>query len=368
MQSSPSAEIDFIDIHLKRFRFLLLLPISIALATIMTIGSIISFGTGTLSDYYYLPLLSVIGPWASVFVTIRRKRVDLGFVLLSASMIVVLFGFPLMTETPVEVYTNYTALIYALYVLMIILSGLFNVPRMTLVVASVYYVQIIIIAILGKYGWRILGDSNFVLLLLCVGILSYVAIRFRSLVETMVNELLETHDEKNRLQTLSTTDPLTGLYNRRFIESLIGSECDRVTRYGGVMSCLMIDADGFKTINDTYGHQVGDDILCSVSRILREESRQSDVCARYGGEEFIVLTPNDKDRAIVLAERLRESISAASISNDGDSISVTVSIGVASHQGGGECGPELIRRADVALYRAKMDGKNRVVIDQPINR
>ena len=134
------------------------------------------------------------------------------------------------------------------------------------------------------------------------------------------------------------------------------------------MSCLMIDADGFKKINDTYGHQVGDDILCSVSQILGEKSRQSDVCARYGGEEFVVLTPNAKDRALVLAERLRESVSTASISNNEDSIGVTVSIGVASHEGGGECGAELVRRADLALYQAKEGGRNRVVIDQPVER
>ena len=112
-----------------------------------------------------------------------------------------LFSFPFTTESPVESYTNYSAFIYALYILLIVLTGLFNVSKITLVVASCYYIQIITIAVLGNYGWRILGNSNFVLLLLCVGIVSYVAIRYRSLVEAMIKELLESHSEKKRLQT-----------------------------------------------------------------------------------------------------------------------------------------------------------------------
>ena len=331
----------------------------------MSIGLVVSLGDGTLAGFYYLPLVSVLGAWASVAITVRRKRIYLGFALLSASLLIVLFGFPFANGSPVEVYQQYSEFIYALYILLIILSGLFSASGITLAAASLYYVEIAIIVVLGNYGWSVFGHSNFVLPLICVAILSYVAIRYRGLVGSMVKELLETRNEKQRLEMLSSTDPLTGLYNRRFIESLIGSECDRVTRYGGVMSCLMIDADGFKQINDTYGHQAGDEILRAVSQILGDKSRKSDVCARYGGEEFLVLTPNDKELAIVLAERLRKSISDASISNNGESIDVTVSIGVASHEGGGECGAELVRRADVALYQAKMDGRNRVVIDQP---
>ena len=366
MKDSSPPEKDALGVRLAHFRFLLLLPISSALAIVMTLGLVISFSDGTLAGYYYLPIVSVVGAWTSVVIAIRRKRMVLGFFFLSVSLLVVLFGFPFLGESPVEVYESYALFIFAAYILLIGLSGLFGAFGVTIAAAALYFVQVVSIGLLGGIGLRVIASSNFVLPILCVGISSYAAIRYRFLIGVMVKELLETNGERKRLETLSTRDPLTGLYNRRFIESLLGTECDRVTRYGGVMSCLMIDADEFKKINDTYGHQVGDDILCSVSKILGEKSRKSDVCARYGGEEFIVLTPNDKDLAIVLAERLRKSISETSISNNGDSIGVTVSIGVASHEGGGECVTELVRRADTALYQAKMNGRNRVMIDEAV--
>ena len=126
---------------------------------------------------------------------------------------------------------------------------------------------------------------------------------------------------------------------------------------------MMIDIDNFKEINDTFGHQTGDDVLASLGRIIREEAREADICCRYGGEEFAVIMPlTDANSAGALAERLRVRVAQSSF----DGRSVTVSIGVAS------CGEkirtpqELVKKADSALYDAKRSGKNRVEVDKQV--
>lgn len=167
-----------------------------------------------------------------------------------------------------------------------------------------------------------------------------------------------------KLRSLATTDALTGLVNRGYMAIQFQKEFDRSRRYERPLSILMIDLDNFKKINDTYGHQTGDQTLEAVARILSSRSRIHDICARYGGEEFAVLLPEtDVEGAMVIAERLRKAIEEHEFVTRGPRIRCTVSIGVAHLGGESDSTMEgMIAAADKALLQAKRDGKNRVCL------
>lgn len=150
-------------------------------------------------------------------------------------------------------------------------------------------------------------------------------------------------------------DSLTGLYNRYAFQQYLDEEIRRTERYGGVFSVIMFDLDRFKTVNDRYGHDVGDQVLRRVSALATEEVRDADILARWGGEEFMVLLPvTDIDGAGVVAERVRARIAGTEFDGPGR---VTVSLGMASSCAG-ESEEMLFHRVDRALYRAKASGRN----------
>lgn len=169
-----------------------------------------------------------------------------------------------------------------------------------------------------------------------------------------------------RLQRLSITDGMTGLYNHRHFSERLRAEMDRVKRYGGALSILILDIDNFKQVNDKYGHLTGDKALKSLGQVLINSSRRIDIPARYGGEEFIVILPSVAlEGAATNAERLRKAIASLVIETDKGPLSLTVSTGVAAFTGSKTYNPQrLIREADEALYHAKSIGKNCVVIFQ----
>lgn len=168
------------------------------------------------------------------------------------------------------------------------------------------------------------------------------------------------------LYELAITDGLTQLYIHRYFQLRLKQEIERTQRYAEPLSLLMIDIDHFKSFNDLYGHQMGDEVLKMIARILKEKIRAVDVAARYGGEEFAIITPGtDSQGVAIFAERLRKSIeNTASNGPDNKPLKITISIGTASYiekdieqRTSGEV---LINRADQALYRAKKQGRNRV--------
>ncbi|SCX96301.1 MULTISPECIES: sensor domain-containing diguanylate cyclase [unclassified Pseudomonas] len=168
-----------------------------------------------------------------------------------------------------------------------------------------------------------------------------------------------------QLQRLSSTDRLTGLYNRGHWESNLKAAYARHQRYGHALSLVMLDIDHFKRVNDTYGHQAGDKVIEHVAKLLHEHVRESDVAGRYGGEEFaVVLSDTDKAGAHIFAERLRKAIEALEVQFNDQTIRFTVSLGVADLSQPSNDHAELIARADQALYTSKKTGRNRVTVHE----
>jgi two-component system, cell cycle response regulator len=165
-----------------------------------------------------------------------------------------------------------------------------------------------------------------------------------------------------KMETMATTDGLTGLTNHRTFQQRFQDLLERAQRHTGKVALLLCDVDHFKKVNDNYGHPIGDEVLRRVARVLQEVPRKIDIPARYGGEEFAVLLDNvDVTQAKAVAERLRIEISKVVVDTEKGPLSVTESIGVAAFPDDGTDRATLIERADLALYHAKHTGRNRVV-------
>jgi len=164
------------------------------------------------------------------------------------------------------------------------------------------------------------------------------------------------------METMATTDGLTGLTNHRTFQQRFADLLERAARNGGKVALLLCDVDHFKKVNDTYGHPIGDEVLRRVARVMQDVPRKIDIPARYGGEEFAVLLDNvDVAQAKAVAERIRIEISRVVVETEKGPFSVTESIGVAGFPDDGRDRATLIERADLALYHAKHSGRNRVM-------
>jgi diguanylate cyclase (GGDEF)-like protein len=170
----------------------------------------------------------------------------------------------------------------------------------------------------------------------------------------------------DRLAALSTTDPLTGIPNRRALDEHLADELARARRYGTPLAVVMLDLDHFKRLNDRHGHAAGDAVLRHVAKLLDAEKRRGDTIARFGGEEFVaILSHADETAAQIWAERVRGRLGASAVELGGTLLRVTASFGVAAALPGdsGEVNPAtLLEAADQALYGAKARGRNRVVV------
>ncbi len=160
------------------------------------------------------------------------------------------------------------------------------------------------------------------------------------------------------------TDHLTGLANRRRFERQLEREVGRVDRFAHPFSLLMIDIDSFKNLNDTFGHDAGDDAIRRIGRVLREGTRGIDLAARIGGEEFaVLLVETRREAGMEVAERLRAAIKALELPRAGR---ITASLGVAECPGDAQTAAEILKAADVALYEAKRNGRDQVVAMSPL--
>lgn len=165
------------------------------------------------------------------------------------------------------------------------------------------------------------------------------------------------------LQELAVRDSLTGLYNRRYLDETLDREVSRARREGNPLSLVMLDIDYFKRVNDTYGHQVGDEVLRTLAATLSADIRAEDVACRYGGEEFLILLPNmPLETAMLRAEAWRAAVERLSIAHGNFQLKFTISLGVSAYPDHGKTPDDLTRCADQALYQAKREGRNQVSI------
>jgi len=191
-----------------------------------------------------------------------------------------------------------------------------------------------------------------------------------ALLEAQKQEIAAQNEELSeanaRLELIAITDQLTGAYNRRYIMREIEQELAISIRHGLPLSIIMIDIDHFKNVNDTHGHQVGDEVLKEIVQVLSSSIRTSDLLGRYGGEEFIVIAPlTGLQETLILAERLRETASKWPFETTYGFLKLTISLGVATYDGKSEAYPsslldQLLAQADAEMYKAKALGRNRV--------
>ena len=180
--------------------------------------------------------------------------------------------------------------------------------------------------------------------------------------------IAELREKEEVLSKLVITDGLTGLYNHRHFQQRLREEFERIKRYSGDLSLIMIDIDNFKHYNDTHGHPAGDKVLLTVANLLLNNARHSDIVARYGGEEFVVLCHSGIEDTVRVAERFRLEIENAEIPGQEQQPqlagqiegSLTICLGVAAYNASMTEAGVLVERADKKLYQAKNEGRNRV--------
>jgi len=188
--------------------------------------------------------------------------------------------------------------------------------------------------------------------------LSYIIDKFNSLIKRV-------RRYENDLKKIALYDELTGLYNRRFVSRTEDLIIKNARRSGNKLGILMCDIDFFKKVNDTYGHDVGDEVLKNVAKIMTKSVRESDVVVRFGGEEFLIFLINaDKKNSFEIAENIRKRVESSSIKINGTSINVTISIGVSEFSGNDNNFDKAIKLADLALYKAKNSGRNKTVMSE----
>jgi diguanylate cyclase (GGDEF)-like protein len=169
------------------------------------------------------------------------------------------------------------------------------------------------------------------------------------------------HQAKKKITHLSQTDELTGLLNMRAFNIILEKEIARVTRYSHPVTVIMADVDGLKEVNDNFGHAAGSKLVKTVAHSINASIRTSDVLARYGGDEFVILlTHTSSENARTVAERIRSAIANTSFDMKGNRIATTVSIGVASFPEDVDDAVEVLDKADIALYKSKQGGRNKV--------
>ena len=184
--------------------------------------------------------------------------------------------------------------------------------------------------------------------------------------ESLQAQLQENERLRVQLQEQAIRDPLTGVFNRRYLAEALDKETARAVREKSPFSLIVLDVDFFKKVNDTYGHKCGDLVLQSLAKFLQENTRRSDIVCRFGGEEFVILMPDAAvEDAYERAERFRNNFALQVVEHEGKQVKSTFSAGVASFPVHANVGETLLSMADLALYQSKANGRNRVTVFSP---
>ncbi|HIP20696.1 MAG TPA: GGDEF domain-containing protein, partial [Sulfurimonas sp.] len=247
-----------------------------------------------------------------------------------------------------------------------LMTGIFNgsVPNTDINMYAFLYVSFIEMSFFSLILANRINESRLQTIKIQNELLEQKNINARELEEMVKDRTKELEILQEQLKIQANRDPLTELYNRRYFSNIAKKSFNIANRYEQKLSILMLDLDYFKSVNDTYGHGTGDDVLVAISQKLRELSRDADIVARYGGEEFILLLPRTSlQDARVLAQRICDEIRMIRVAiSDDNSIKTTVSIGVSELSKKDENIDQLISRADIKLYEAKENGRNGVCI------
>jgi diguanylate cyclase (GGDEF)-like protein len=262
-------------------------------------------------------------------------------------------------------------ILFAVYVL-ILLFGIFRLDtlqflRVTAFILATYGLDIFLLKIYRPEDVRVqLEIFQWFGLMVVLANVSIIGGNISALRRDLASSRKRLQASLVKIQDMAIHDDLTGFYNRRHLMELIENEHNRSARTGSTFSMAMLDLDKFKNINDTFGHQAGDELLITFSNIVRNVLRKTDFCGRYGGEEFlVVLTQTDIREAKVFAERMRSCVEECLVLDLGADrkANVTVSIGLAAHLKN-ESIDRTISRADEAMYKAKRNGRNRVEVSE----
>ena len=221
------------------------------------------------------------------------------------------------------------------------------------------------------YHERLIGIFMF----MAIRPLKEICIEVFNLMSPQIGNSFQNSLLHDRIRKISVLDPLTNIYNRRFGMKRLKEEYSKAMRFKTHLSAVMIDIDFFKRVNDTYGHQAGDEVLRRLSKLLIDSVREGDVLCRYGGEEFLMILPGSSgDDTVKMTNRIRRIIETENIIWEDSKIEITASFGISSCYGLEGCrntsgeessicsDDELIKKADIALYQSKKDGRNRVTL------
>lgn len=289
----------------------------------------------------------------------RMKDPSLTYAQLCLAILVVMYGLFFVPEAK--------GILFAVYVL-ILLFGTFSLDtrqflNVSAFILITYAIDIFLLHIfrpeninlkLEIFHWFALG--------VVLASVSFIGGNISALRRDLAVSRKQLRASLEKIKDMAIHDDLTGFFNRRHLMELIVSENNRSERTGCNFSLAIMDLDKFKNINDSFGHQTGDNVLVVFSSIVRNVLRKTDFCGRYGGEEFLILlTQTDLEDAKTFAERIRDCVETSSFPELGNQSKVTVSIGIAEHKAK-ESIEKTISRADTALYRAKKNGRNRVEV------
>jgi diguanylate cyclase (GGDEF)-like protein/PAS domain S-box-containing protein len=186
--------------------------------------------------------------------------------------------------------------------------------------------------------------------------------RLRYVNDRLQSHLIEIGTLQSKLREQAIRDPLTNLFNRRYLEETLDRELSRAARENYPVCVMMMDIDHFKRVNDTYGHEAGDLVLRAIADVLTEQSRRGDFACRYGGEEFVITMPNiSVETAYERAGSLRQSLNLLSVPYEYYSLSITISMGIACFPENGQTREAILRAADRAMYAAKDAGRDHIL-------